>query len=146
MGTAYKHTTLGSFVKSVGDVNNSEWMVMDYDENPDVDIAIFYRKPRVDEKWVGFKIQGIGHDGTREAKDKLMKKVVGLLNGKNFWIEASDSMAKSLEKMGAYKEKSEDVLRGLFPTIKKVDTDGSYIRHISGKDSEESVYGRIRLK
>lgn len=59
VGTAYKHTTLGSFVKSVGDVNNSEWMVMDYDENPDVDIAIFYRKPRVDEKWVGFKIQDL---------------------------------------------------------------------------------------
>lgn len=146
VGTAYKHTTLGSFVKSVGDVSSSEWMVMDYDKDPDVDIAIFYRKPRSDEKWTGFKIQGIGHDGTKEAKERLMKKVVGLVNGKNFWIEASDAMARALEKLGANKETSQENLKSLFSGIKEFKEDGSYVRGIDGKDSHETVYGKIKLR
>lgn len=146
VGTAYKHTTLGSFVKSMDDVSNSEWMVMDYDKDPDVDIAIFYRKPRASEKWTGFKIQGIGHDGSKEAKERLMKKVVGLVNGKNFWIEASDAMARSLEKLGASKETSKENIKALFPSIAEFKNDGSYVRKINGKDSHETVYGKIKLK
>ena len=146
VGTAYKHTTLGSFVKSLDDVTGSEWMVLDYDKDPDVDIAIFYRKPRASEPWTGFKIQGIGHDGTKESKEKLMKKVVGLVNGKNFWIEASDAMAAALIKLGANKETNEDTLKALFPTIKEIKDDGSYIRVIAGKVAHEMVFGKIKLK
>ena len=144
VGQAYKHTTLGSFVKSSSDVASSEWMVMDYDENPDIDIAIFYRKPRANEKWVGFKIQGIGHDGTKESKTKLLNKVAGLLQGKNFWIEASDSMAASLEKRNVRKETNADILKTVFPSIKKINADGSYIREISGKEHHEVVFGKLK--
>ena len=143
---AYKHTTLGSFVKTSVDVGNSEWLVMDYDQKPDVDIAIFYRKPKATEKWSGFKIQGIGHDGTKEAKEKLMTKVVGLLQEKNFWIEASDALAIALDKHKVRKELDEKILKLVFPTIKQINADGSYVRTINGKDNKECVYGKLKLK
>ena len=146
VGQAYKHTTLGSFVRSTADVSSSEWMVMDYDDNPDVYIAIFYRKPRADEKWTGFKIQGIGHDGQKESKDKVLTKVVGLINGQNFWVEASDALAKALAKRGAKKETNPAVLNAIFPSIKTINDDGSYVRVISGQDHHETVYGKIKLK
>lgn len=75
-----------------------------------------------------------------------MKKVVGLVNGQNFWIEASDSMAPALEKLGASKETSKVNLEALFPSIKEFKSDGSYVRKIDGNDSHETVYGKIKLK
>ena len=65
---AYKNTSLGSFVKTVTDVHNSEWLALDHDDEDGIDVAIFFRLPRSNENWVGKKIQGIGHDGTEQSK------------------------------------------------------------------------------
>jgi len=137
--TAYKHTSLGSFVKIVSDVKNSEWLVLDYNNNPELDIAIFYRKPRASESWKGFKIQGIGHDGTAESKKKLMDRLTQVLAMKGYWIEASDAMESALRKRGVRIEK--DNQEKVFSSIVKVHPDGSYDRKIDGSVHKETIFG-----
>lgn len=143
---AYQHTTLGSFVKSVHDVQNSQWLVLDYDHKPDLDIAIFWRGPRQDERWMGRKIQGIGHDGQDESKKRLVEHIVSILRTSNYWIEASDALAAVLLKRGVRKETNRVLLKALFPTIMTYYPDGSYDRMIDGKLHREFVFGRPRLK
>jgi len=135
----YKHTSLGSFVKSVNDVKNSEWLVLDYTDNPHLDIAIFYRGPRADEHWKGKKIQGVGHDGTPVSKVKLMAELNKVLQQKGFWIEASERMEGALRKSGAHVQK--DGLNKIFSGIIKINDDGSYVRDINGEHSKETIFG-----
>ena len=137
--TAYKHTTLGSFVKSVQDVKNSDWLVLDYDSNPDLDIAIFYRGPRANETWKGKKIQGVGHNGTPEAKVKMMAELVKVLGQKGYWIEASERMEGALRKAGVHIQK--DKLKEIFPSIEKINSDGSYTRYVGNDIVHETIFG-----
>ena len=67
---AYAGTPQGSFVNTVSNILPSDWAVLDFDADPGVDAALFYRGPRPGESWTGYKIQGLGHDGTRPAKEQ----------------------------------------------------------------------------
>jgi len=144
--SAYKHTTLGSFIKSMSDVKASEWVALDYDKDPDLDITIFYRPARSSETWVGNKIQGIGHDGERESKIKLMDKINKLLTTKGWWIEASDSLASALQKRGIRPETDQELLKKVFPSITKFNPDHSYERVAGSEKIAEFVFGELRLK
>lgn len=141
--TAYKHTTLGSFVKSVNDVKGSDWLVLDYNDNPNLDIAIFYRGPRANEKWKGKKIQGVGHDGTIPSKMKMMQELVKVLDKDGFWIEASERMEGALRKFNCRIEK--DNLMTIFPSIKEIHKDGSYTRMVDGHLVKETIFGKPQV-
>ena len=80
VNNAYKNTTLGSFINSNSDVLSSQWLVLDWDHKPDVDVCIFYRKNRSNESWIGNKVQGIGHDGHPNSKKKMIDKLVSFIN------------------------------------------------------------------
>lgn len=136
---AYKNTTLGAFVRSMHDVESSDWIALDYDENPDVDVALFYRNPRQAEVWKGKKIQGIGHDSSSEAKDKAVRKLVSVLERRGWWIEASSSVAKALLNRGMKPVTDQELLKKLFPKIEKFNSDGSYIR--TGLLKDQFVFG-----
>jgi len=73
--TAYSKTPQGSFVNSIKDVVPSDWNVLDWDQDPDVDACVFYRGPRAGERWTGYKIQGIGHDGASQSKSYVINKI-----------------------------------------------------------------------
>lgn len=140
---AYKHTTLGSFVKSINDIKNSEWLVLDYDPNPELDIAIFYRGPRANENWKGYKIQGVGHDGQMESKVKMMAELVKVLSKDGYWIEASERMEAALRKANVRVEK--DNLKNIFPSIEKINPDGSYVRTVDGNKVKETIFGKPKV-
>lgn len=144
VSNAYKHSSLGAFVKSVVDVKSSDWVALDHDPEDDIDTAIFYRKPRASEIWKGKKVQGIGHDGQKASKEKLMNQLTDLLNSSGWWIEASEALAASLKKNGAYIERDEDLLKEIFPSIIKFHKDGSYDRDIDGKVFTEYVFGHVK--
>ena len=144
--SAYKHTTLGSFIKSMGDVKSSEWLALDYDKEPDIDVAVFYRPARPTESWIGNKIQGIGHDGERESKIKLMDKVDKLLTTKGWWIEASENMTTALKKKGVQPVTDQELLKRVFPSIIKFNSDHSYERLAGNEKITEFVFGELRLK
>lgn len=145
--TAYKATPDGSFVNSLRDVLPSDWVVIDLDDNPDIDATIFYRKARVGEKWTGRKVQGIGHDGSQEAKAKVIDRLVKELSMPGTWVEASNALEKVLLKRGVKPVTDVKLLQTLFndPNLKMI-SDTSYSRSIlDGKIIHETVFGHPRI-
>jgi len=146
--TAYSNTSQGSFVNSIKDVIPSDWIIIDFDTDPDVDSCIFYRSPRGGELWSGHKIQGLGHDGTRASKDIAINKVNELLRLPGWWIESSGAMRTVLKKLDAPAITNVEVLQKLFndPELTMIDTD-TYTRilPIGGRVSE-TVFGNPKVK
>ena len=145
---AYSNTPQGSFVNSIKDVIPSDWNVIDWDHDPDVDACVFYRGPRSNEKWQGHKIQGLGHDGTRTSKDKAIAKTRELLGLPGWWIESSDAMQHILKKLNAPAVTDQDVLKQLFndPDLRMIDRD-TYTRKLpNGQDVTETVFGNPKVK
>lgn len=145
---AYSNTPDGSFVNSIKDVIPSDWNVIDWDQDPDVDSTVFYRINRPGEAWHGHKIQGLGHDGTRTSKDKAMSKIQELLSKKGWWIESSDAMRHVLKKLNVPAVTDEKFLQQLFndPNLRMIDSD-TYIRHLqNGTKIKETVFGNPVLK
>ena len=140
---AYKNTPLGSNVNSLGDVVPSDWVVLDWDKNPDVDSLIFYRVNRSGETWTGKKIQGLGHDGQKDSKNKAIYKLEKLLQQQGWWIESSDALRSVLLKTSAPVVTQEDYLQELFndPNLRMVDQ-VTYVRTLgNGKEITETVFG-----
>lgn len=142
---AYGHTTLGSFVKSLMDVKGSDWEVLSQDGD-EIHDTIFFRKARANETWIGHKIQGIGHDGTREGKNIVLKKLEDQLKISGWWIEASDAMARALIRRDVQPIRDEAILRTIFPSIVEIHDDGSYTRLVNGARHIEYVFGMPVLK
>ncbi len=141
--TAYSNTPDGSFVNSLKDVIPSDWNVIDWDKDPDVDATVFYRVNRPGESWAGYKIQGIGHDGTRTSKDKALMKVQEMLQKRGWWIESSDAMRHILKKLNANPVTNEQFLQRLFkdPNLKMIDQDTYQRKLANGNVITETVFG-----
>ena len=145
---AYSNTPQGSFVNSIKDVIPSDWNVIDWDQDPDVDATVFYRGPRAGELWQGYKIQGLGHDGTRTSKDKAIGKIRELLNLSGWWIESSDAMRHILKKLNAPAVTDVEVLKKLFndPDLTMLDAD-TYTRTLpTGGKVTETVFGNPKVR
>jgi hypothetical protein len=145
---AYSNTPQGSFVNSIKDVIPSDWHVIDWDEDPEVDSCVFYRTNRGDENWTGYKIQGLGHDGTRTSKDKAINKIQQLLSKPGVWIESSDAMRHLLKKLNVPSIKDEKLLQHLFNdhNLKMIDDD-TYVRALpNGTKVTETVFGNPKVK
>lgn len=145
---AYSVTPKGSMIQSLKDVIPSDWNVIDWDQDPDIDACVFYRKNRQGESWVGYKIQGLGHDGTRQSKDKAIHKMLDLLKKPGVWIESSDALRHVLHKMNAPSVKDERFLQQLFndQSLHMVQDD-TYRRTLhNGQEIQETVFGQPKLK
>lgn len=145
---AYSNTPQGSFVNNIKDVIPSDWNVIDWDSDPDVDSCVFYRTNRTNENWIGHKIQGLGHDGTRTSKDKALNKISSLLTTNGWWIESSDAMRHVLLKLNLAPVKDEQFLQQLFndKSLNMID-DNTYQRKLPGGNVvRETVFGNPVLK
>ena len=145
--TAYSKTPQGSFVNSIRDVIPSDWNIIDWDRDPDVDACVFYRGPRGNEHWQGYKIQGIGHDGAGPSKQKAVQKVQELLARNGVWIESSDAMRAVLKKLNVPSVTDVETLKKLFndPNLKMIDDD-TYTRSIGHGQVTETVFGKPLVK
>jgi hypothetical protein len=144
---AYSNTPQGSFVNSLKDVIPSDWNVIDWDHDPDVDACVFYRRNRAGEPWHGFKIQGIGHDGSRTSKDKAINKIQQMLTKPGVWLESSDAMRHILKKLSIPAVEDLKTLQALFndPFLEMVDNDTYDRRLPGGKVVRETVFGNPTL-
>ena len=141
--TAYSNTPQGSFVNSIKDVVPSDWNIIDFDADPDIDSCVFYRGPRGSERWRGNKIQGLGHDGSRASKDKAIGKIHELLGNNGWWIESSDAMRAVLKKLNVPTVTDVKLLQKLFndPDLVMLDQD-TYRRNLpNGQTVSETVFG-----
>jgi hypothetical protein len=119
----------------VGDKNLSFWSAIDVDDDPYSDVVIFARKSES-----GYKISGWGHDGGKEAKKGLIKKLASLLRKKGFWIEVSGKPATILSNMGANRVNDRRTIEKLFPNSKiKMLDNGYYKRTLENGDTEEEI-------
>jgi hypothetical protein len=148
VNNAYSATSLGSFVQNASQVAASDWVALDWDPQPDLDCTVFYRKARPNETWSGYKIQGIGHDGKTESKQKVIARVKALLSKPGVWIESSDAMARTLGKLGLKPVTDEQTLLQLFPgsNLQMLDNNGNYERVAGSTKIREQVYGNPVLK
>lgn len=148
VNNAYKNTNLGSFVQDSSQVAASDWVALDWDPQPDLDCTVFYRRARPDEHWTGYKIQGIGHDGKIESKQRVISRVKNLLSKPGTWIESSDAMARTLGKLGLKPVTDEQTLNTLFPNtnLTLLDDNGNYQRNAGGTKIREQVFGNPQLK
>lgn len=146
--TAYTNTPQGSFINSLKDVIPSDWNVIDWDKDPDVDACVFYRKNRSNESWTGYKIQGLGHDGTRTSKDKAIAKIQSMLAKPSVWLESSDAMRAVLKKLNVPTVTDLKTLQALFndPHLEMFDEDTYDRRLPDGKVIRETVFGNPTLK
>lgn len=146
--TAYKNAPKGSFVNSKKDLMGSDWHSVDIDVEPDVDATIFYRKARGNESWKGIKIQGIGHDGSRPAIEKVLDKLKSMLSKKGVWIEASDALEHVLYKSGVNYISDEEMARKVFPDtdLKFTGNKGQYTRFAGSTKVKETMFGNPVLK
>jgi hypothetical protein len=143
--TAYKKAPKGSFINTKKDIVESDWLSIDFDEYPDLDATIFYRKPRENEKWKGEKIQGIGHDGSYQAIGIVLNKLKELLNKNGIWCETSDAMEEVLYKMNIPYVKDEKLAQQIFPNknLKFIGDKGKYIRNINNEtEIKETIFGK----
>lgn len=145
---AYQHTSLGSFVQNAAQVNASDWVALDWDPEPDLDCTVFYRRARPGETWTGHKIQGIGHDGRPESKQKVITRVKALLSKPGNWIESSDAMARTLDKSGLQPVTDPATLNALFPgsDLKIISPNGTYERTAGHSRIREQVFGSPIVK
>lgn len=146
---AYKNTNLGSFVNSLQDVRRSDWLVLDWDNCSQPDSAIFYRKNRPSETWVGYKIQGIGYDNHAQSKKYVIDRLKQLLLKDGWWIESSHTMAKTLNYLGSPVVKDVQLLKSIFPnsSLKMINNSGEYVRLLpTGQQIKEYIFGKPKVK
>ena len=149
--SAYAKTPEGSFVNTLKDVLSSQWQAMDWDGDENADAVVFFRLPRQNENWKGFKIQGIGHDTRRTSIDVVLGKVTESLKKPGWWIEASDAMEHILYRRGAPVVTEIDTLVKLFPktdlrTLSTDLSDGKYRRKAGHHTITETSFGKPLFK
>jgi hypothetical protein len=144
---AYNATPEGSFVNSMKDVIPSDWEVIDWDGDQSINATVFFRKPRGNENWQGYKIQGLGHDGQRASKDRAIKKMIQMLETRGYWLEGSDAMRAVLKRYQVIAVSNEQFLQRLFndSQLRMVNHD-TYQRKLSNRVITESVFGRPILR
>ena len=145
--TAYKKAPMGSFINTKSDLVGSDWHSIDIDSDPDIDATIFYRKARGGESWSGYKIQGIGHDGSRKAIDKVLKKLKSQLGKRGWWIEASDAIEHIMYKLGVRYIEDEVEAQKVFPNtdLKMTGNRGQYTRKAGSKTVRETIFGYPKI-
>jgi len=145
---AYSGSKLGSFIKDQSDVIPSDWQVIDWDQDPDIDACIFWRGPRSGESWTGRKIQGLGHDGRPDSRRRAVDQMLVLLGRPGTWIESSDALRHVLDKNRARTEQDADLLRKLFPgSDLRMKDATTYTRKLSdGSKVTETVFGYPVIK
>jgi hypothetical protein len=145
--TAYAGTPRGSFVNNISNILPSDWAILDFDDEPDVDSAVFYRGPRPGESWTGFKIQGLGHDGTKASKDHSLSRMVAMLNRPGWWIESSGTLRGVLANRGCNIVQDPATLQSLFPdTGLEMINQNTYTRQLpDGGSITETVFGHPKV-
>lgn len=91
--------------------------------------------------------QGLGHDGSRESKDKALEKLIQLLTKPGWWIESSDALRNVLLNRGVTPISDQQFLQRLFndPNLHMTDN-GTYKRELPDRIITESVFGNPELR
>ncbi len=146
--TAYQNAPMGSFIRSSRDVMQSDWKASDVDDDNALDATVFYRPPRAGETWTNFKIQGIGHDGSKEAIKAVLNKLESMILSGEYWIEASDALEHVLYKRDVPFVDDERYAAMVFPNtgLTMSGAQGRYTRKANSQEIHETIFGDPGVK
>jgi len=141
INTAYAPIGGNINYKSAADVLGSEadadYEVINIDDDPEPDALSAYKKQPA-----GNKLAAIGHDGSPEAKSKVINHYADLLKKKGYYLEVSGKLKDILLAKGAPvvtdPELIKKVLKG--KTI-ELNDDGTYQRFIGGEKHTKTLLG-----
>jgi hypothetical protein len=121
-----------------GAEGDSDYEVIDIDDDPEIDAVIVSKK-----KEAGNKIAAMGHDGSSIAKSKTINKQVNLLKTPGNYIEVSGKIKDILLAKGVPVVTDKAVIEKVMGK-KAIDIqdDGSYTRYINGKETRKILLGK----
>jgi hypothetical protein len=121
-----------------GAQGDSNYEVIDIDDDPEIDAVIVSKK-----KTAGNKIAAMGHDNSPIAKSKTINKQANLLKTPGNFVEVSGKIKDILLAKGVPvvtdKATIEKVMGG---KAVEIQDDGSYTRFISGKKTNKILLGK----
>lgn len=145
LGTSYAAIGGYSGGNDLGDF--SGFFVADVDDDPDVDLGLFYKKKS------GTKIAALATDGGANAKKEVIDFLVGLLSKPGTWIEVSEALANILLKKRGLKSLDDEKLIRRALGGKDIEWHGKnpeglpygtgwYTRQVDGRKMTKVVVGR----
>jgi len=120
---------------------DAEYEVIDLDDDPEID-AVSAAKP----KPAGKKFVATGHDGSKEAKSKVVNHKVSQLKSDGYFVEVSGKIKDIFKAKGVEPINNEELVRKV---LKGKDIEwlgnGEYKREIGGKVFTKSLMGKPKV-
>ena len=139
--TAYASIGGNLNYKSAADVTGAEgdadYEVINIDDDPEPDAVNTYKK-----KSAGNKLVAIGHDGSSEAKSKIINHYADLLKQPGYYLEVSGKLQDILLAKGAPVVKDKELIQKVLKGKElEFNEDGTYQRYIGGKKHTKTLLG-----
>jgi hypothetical protein len=148
--TSYEKVGGNPYISKSGDISArySDWVLMDTDEDPEVDVALFGKPAKS-----GIKLGAMATDGTSVAKQAVLE-LQGQLYRNGWWAEVSDAPAHiAINKLKLFPIEDEEAVRELLgkdiewygehPEGKFPGTNGWYSRIIGGTPHIKTIVGNV---
>jgi len=130
--------------KSANDINTNDakvWVGIDLDSDPDIDAVSVTKQTQFGKKSVG-----MGHDGTRRTKRKVIDKKITDLKTMGNYVEVSGALFPILKKAGVPIVTDEDTVRSVLKGKGITwNGDGTYSRKIGGKQFTKTMMGKPKV-
>jgi len=146
ISTAYKdiggHVNYKSPADVTGAEGESDYMVIDLDDDPEFDALKISQ-----EKSAGTKSVGMGHDGSRPAKSAAVNISAIMLKKPGYFIEVSGVLKDILASKGVPIVTDEETIRKALKGKEiEMNDDGTYSRYIGGSKHTKTMMGNPLTK
>jgi hypothetical protein len=132
VNNAYSKLGGNKVIKSPEDIfKRNYWEAIDIDQDPDADALIFGRKTNF-----GIKITGIGHDGNKSSKKKLIEKLYNQLKKRGYYMEASGKVKEKLDELDTPYIKNKNDIEKIIGNI-YYKNNGNYLKILSKNEITE---------
>ena len=141
INTAYSPIGGNLNYKSAADVLGAEadadYEVINIDDDPEIDAVSAYKKQPA-----GNKLAAIGHDGSPEAKSKVINHYADLLKQKGYYLEVSGKLKDILLAKGAPVVTDPEIIKKVLKGKEvKINDDGTYERYLAGELRTKTLIG-----
>jgi hypothetical protein len=142
INTAYAPIGGNVNYKSAADVLGAEadadYEVINIDGDPEPDALSAYKKLPA-----GNKLAAIGHDGSSEAKSKIINHYANLLKQNGYYLEVSGKLKDILLAKGAPIITDPEVIKKVLKGKEvKMNDDGTYERYLAGEVRTKTLLGK----
>jgi hypothetical protein len=141
INTAYAPIGGNVNYKSAADIlgaeSDADYEVINIDDDPEIDAVSAYKKQPA-----GTKLAAIGHDGSPQAKYKIINHYANLLKQKGYYLEVSGKLKDILLTKGAPVVTDPEIIKKVLKGKEvKMNDDGTYERYLAGEVRTKTLLG-----